>query len=158
MARIARKGWSGLRMARMARKGAWLMDLLYSEVTEQIIGAAFEVYKHLGYGFLEKIYQRAMIVELGLRKVIVSSEPVSDVYFKGVRVGHYAADLMVEGKVLVEIKVASALNNADMSQLINELHALCREVGLLVNFGRKGVEFRRAVHTQPPAGSSDEPE
>ncbi|MDD5707216.1 MAG: GxxExxY protein [Kiritimatiellae bacterium] len=132
------------------------MDLLHGEVTEQIIGAAFEVHKHLGYGFLEKVYQRAMIVELGLRKLSVSSEPDSEVFFKGVRVGHYAADLIVEERVLVEIKVASELNNADMAQVINELHALRREVGLLVNFGRKGVEFRRAVHTQAPVAPSND--
>jgi GxxExxY protein len=134
------------------------MSLLHGALTEQIIGAAFEVYRHLGYGFLEKVYQRAMFVELRLRNLSVSLEPDAEVFFKDVQVGHYAADLLVEGKVLVELKVASELHNADLAQLINELHVLRREVGLLINFGRKGVEFKRAVHSQSSSPSSDSTE
>ena len=134
------------------------MSLLHGALTEQIIGAAFEVYRHFGYGFLEKVYQRAMFVELRLRNLSVSLEPDAEVFFKDVQVGHYAADLLVEGKVLVELKVASELHNADLAQLINELHVLRREVGLLINFGRKGVEFKRAVHAQASSPSSDSAE
>jgi GxxExxY protein len=125
-------------------------ELLYKELTEQIIGAAFEVYRLLGYGFLEKVYQRAMIVELGLRGLKATAEPSSRVFFKDVCVGDYAADILVEDKVIVELKVAGDLNPADQAQLINELYTLRYEVGLLINFGRTGVKFKRAVNLQLP--------
>ncbi|MFZ4395612.1 MAG: GxxExxY protein [Kiritimatiellia bacterium] len=122
------------------------MELLHKEITEQVIGAAYEVYKILGYGFLEKVYQRAMVVELQKRGLKVVTEAPADVFFKDVRVGEYFADLLVEGNVVVELKVAGELNSADLAQMINELHAIRKEVGLLINFGRTGVEFRRAVN------------
>jgi len=124
------------------------MELLYKDLTEKIIGAAFEVHKALGHGFLEKVYQRAMVVELRLRGLLVTSEPSDRVFFKDVCIGEYAADLLVEEKVVVELKVAGEFNPADLAQLINELHVIRKEVGLLINFGRKGVEFRRAVNQQ----------
>ena len=129
-----------------------------SALSERIIGCAFRVSNSLGCGFLEKVYQRAMVVELRLRNLTVDVEPYGEVFFKNVQVGHYVADLLVEDKVLVELKVASELNNADLAQLINELHVLRREVGLLINFGRKGVQFKRAVHSlfsSPPSDSSE---
>ncbi|MEI7900493.1 MAG: GxxExxY protein [bacterium] len=124
------------------------MELLYKEITEQIIGAAYEVYRVLGYGFIEKVYQRAMIVELEARGLKVQPEAPAQVFFKDVCVGDYFADLVVEEKVVVELKVARELNPADEAQLINELLALHKEVGLLINFGRDGMKFRRAVNQQ----------
>jgi GxxExxY protein len=122
------------------------MELLHQDITEQIIGAAYEVYRVLGYGFLEKVYQRAMLVELELRGLKVQPEASAKVYFKDVCVGDYAADLFVEEKVVVELKVAQDLHLSDEAQLINELHAIRQEVGLLINFGRSGVKFKRAVN------------
>jgi GxxExxY protein len=122
------------------------MELLHKEITEQIIGAAYEVHRILGYGFLEKVYQRAMVVELERRGLKVQMEPPAQVFFKDVCVGDYFADLLVEDKVVVELKVARDLNPADASQLINELYAIRREVGLLINFGVTGVKFSRAVN------------
>jgi GxxExxY protein len=122
------------------------MELLHKEITEKIIGAAFEVFRVLGYGFLEKVYQRAMIVELEGRGLKVQAEMPARVFFKDVCVGDYFADLFVEEKVVVELKVARDLNVADEAQLINELLATKREVGLLINFGRDGVKFKRAVN------------
>jgi GxxExxY protein len=86
--------------------------------------------------------------------MVVDAEPSDEVFFKGERVGDYAADLLVDGKVIVELKVAAELNPADQAQLINELHVLRREVGLLINFGRKGVEFKRAVNQSPSSAPS----
>lgn len=122
------------------------MKLLHKDITEQIIGAAYEVYRVLGYGFLEKVYQRAMVVELELRGLKVQPEASAKVYFKDVCVGDYAADLFVEEKVVVELKVAQDLHLSDEAQLINELHAIRQEVGLLINFGRSGVKFKRAIN------------
>ena len=122
------------------------MELKHKEITEQIIGAAYEVYRVLGYGFLEKVYQRAMVVELELRGLNVQPEASAKVFFKDVCVGDYAADLFVEEKVVVELKVAPDLHLPDEAQLINELHSIRKEVGLLINFGRTGVKFRRAAN------------
>jgi GxxExxY protein len=77
------------------------MQLLHKEITEQIIGAAYEVHRILGYGFLEKVYQRAMVVELEKRGIKVQSETPAQVFFKDVCVGDYFADLIVEEKVVV---------------------------------------------------------
>jgi len=114
-------------------------------ITHDIIGAAFEVHRVLGYGFLEKVYQRAMQVELKQRGRNAELEHRIPVQYKGEGVGEYAADLLVENRVLVELKVASDYQKADEAQLLNELKATSLKVGLLINFGRTKVEFKRAV-------------
>jgi GxxExxY protein len=114
-------------------------------VTHDIIGAAFEVHRELGYGFLEKVYQRAMQVELKLRGQSAELEHRIPLQYKGVGVGDYAADLLVANRVLVELKVAPEYQNADEAQLLNELKATGIKVGLLINFGRAKVEFKRMV-------------
>ena len=121
------------------------MDLLHKEITEQIIGAAFEVYRILGYGFLEKVYQRAMQVELQLRGLKADLESKIKVYFKDAIVGDFQADVFVQDCVIVELKVAREYQTADEPQLINELKATGIKVGLLINFGRTRVEFKRFV-------------
>jgi GxxExxY protein len=114
-------------------------------VTHDIIGAAFEVHRELGYGFLEKVYQRAMQVELKLRGQSAELEQRLSVQYKGVGVGDYAADLLVANRVLVELKVGTEYQTADEAQLLNELKATGIKVGLLINFGRNKVEFKRMV-------------
>ena len=121
-------------------------EFLHKEITQEIIGAAFEVYKHLGYGYLDKVYQRAMQVELLQRKLKAQLEHPIQVLYKGVVVGDYAADLFVEGCVMVELKVASEYCASDEAQLLNELVSTGVKVGLLINFGRERVEFARRVH------------
>ena len=115
------------------------------EVTEKIIGAAFEVYKELGYGFLERVYQRAMQVELQRAGLAAEIERRIQVKYKSVIVGDYDADLLVDGSVVVEIKVAKNYNSDDEPQLLNELKATGIKVGMLINFGRTRVEFKRMV-------------
>ena len=114
-------------------------------VTEQLIGAAFEVHNVLGYGFLEKVYQRAMQVELQLRGVKVELEPKLQVQFKGVIVGDYAADLLVADKIVVELKTDAEYQPAHEAQLLNELRGMKIRVGYLINFGRDRVEYKRMV-------------
>ncbi len=121
------------------------MGFEHKEITEQIIGASFEVHRVLGYGFLEKVYQRAMQVELIQRGFKVELEPKIKVHYKGVVVGDYQADLFVNDCVIVELKVAKNYNSQDEPQLLNELKATGIKVGLLINFGRSKVEFRRFV-------------
>lgn len=119
--------------------------LLHSEVTGQIIGAAFKVWKILGYGFLEKVYENALVVELKLRGVTVDQQHDIDVYYKGVRVGQYIADLLAEQKVIVEIKAEREYNSKHEAQLLNYLKATGIRVGLLINFGEKKCEFKRLI-------------
>ncbi len=121
------------------------MELQHKEITEQIIGAAFEAYRVLGYGFLEKVYQRAMQVELRLRGITAEIESKIKVYFKDNVVGDYQADLFVADAVIVELKVAKTYNRDDEPQLLNELRATGIKVGLMINFGRTKVEFKRMV-------------
>ncbi len=119
--------------------------LQHSEITEQIIGAAFEIYHHLGYGFLEKVYKNAMKIELDLRGISSQLEAKINVRFKNQVVGEYYADILVGSCVIVELKVSKAYNPADEPQLLNELKATGIKVGLLINFGRDKVEFKRLV-------------
>jgi GxxExxY protein len=127
------------------------MRLVLEDITEKIIGAAFEVHRILGYGFLEKVYQRALQVELEQRGLQANLEEAIKVSFKGCVVGEYFADLLVEKKVVVELKVSKEYNPADEAQLLNELKATGISVGLLINFGREKVEFRRMVFSDSSA-------
>ena len=119
--------------------------LLHRATTETIIGAAFEVHQELGYGFLERVYQRALQVELIRRGVAAEIEKRIRVQYKGVVVGDYDADLIVADSVAVEIKVNPQYDKRDEAQLLNELKATSLKVGLLVNFGRNKVEYKRLV-------------
>ena len=121
------------------------MDLLHKEITEQIIGASFEVYRVLGYGFLERVYQRAMKVELESRGLTAEIEKNIIVRYKGVSVGEYRADIFVNECVITELKVAPTLEIRVESQLLNELKATGSRAGLLVNFGKEKVEFKRLI-------------
>ena len=121
------------------------MELLHKNLTEEIIGAAFEVHRHLGYGFLENVYQRAMKVELELRGLKADLESRIEVRYKNVVVGIYEADILVNETVIVETKVAWEYQPADEPQLLNELKGTGIKVGLLINFGRAKVEFKRFV-------------
>lgn len=121
------------------------MELEHKEITGQIIGAALEVYRVLGYGFLERVYQRAMQVELRQRGLKAETESAIEVRYKGTVVGDYRADLFVENVVVVELKVAKTHMLEDEPQLLNELKATGVRVGLLINFGRTKVEFKRMV-------------
>jgi GxxExxY protein len=119
--------------------------LLHRATTETIIGAAFEVHRELGYGFLERVYQRALQVALIRRGVAAEIERRIQVQYKGAVVGDYDADLIVAGSVAVEIKVNPQYDKRDEAQLLNELKATGLKVGLLVNFGRNKVEYKRLV-------------
>jgi len=120
-------------------------DFSLQPVTQHLIGAAFEVHNVLGYGFLERVYQKAMQVELQARGVKVELEPKIQVQFKGVIVGDYAADLLVENKIIVELKTDPAYQSAHEAQLLNELRGTGIRLGCLINFGRERVEYKRMV-------------
>jgi GxxExxY protein len=118
--------------------------LLHGEITDKIIKAFFHVYNTLGHGFLEKVYQHALMLTLRKWGYNVASCVPIKVYFEGELVGEYFADLVVNGVVIIELKAAEALIEAHEFQLVNYLRATPIEVGLLLNFGPK-PEFRRKV-------------
>lgn len=120
-------------------------DFSLKPATVQLIGAAFEVYNVLGYGFLEKVYQRAMQVELQLRGVKTELETLIKVQFKGTIVGDYAADLLVAGNIIVEIKADAAYQTFYEARLLNQLRGTGIRLGYLINFGRERVEYKRMV-------------
>ena len=120
-------------------------EFLYKEITEQIIGAAFEVYKVLGYGFLEKVYHKALVVELKLRRLPIEEEYAIKVIYKNEIVGEYYADIFVERKVIVEIKVDDKYNSQHEAQLLNYLKASGIKIGLVINFGKSKCEFKRLI-------------
>jgi GxxExxY protein len=120
-------------------------DFSLRPVTQQLIGAAFEVHNLLGFGFLEKVYQRALQVELQLRGVKVELEPKIQVQFKGVIVGDYAADLLVAGTIIVEPETDATYQSLHEAQLLNELRSTGIKLGYLINFGRERVEYKRMV-------------
>ena len=119
--------------------------LLNEETTQRIIGAAFEVHDQLGYGFLERVYQRALQVELLRRGAIAEIEKRIQIRYKGIVVGDHDADVLVDGCVVIEIKVAPQYDKRNEAQLLNELKATGLKIGLLINFGRNKVEYKRLV-------------
>jgi GxxExxY protein len=120
--------------------------LLEQELTRQIIGGFYTTYDGLGYGFLEPVYRNSLAHVLTRAGLSVESEAIVDVWFDGIRVGHYRADLLVEGRVVVEIKAIERLILANRKQLMNYLRASKLEVGLLLNFGPK-AQFERVVYS-----------
>lgn len=121
------------------------MAYKHSDITEQILKAFYTVYNELGYGFLEKVYENALAIELKeLGLVVVQQAPIQ-VSFREQIVGEYFADLIVEDKVIVELKAAQALVDVNKAQLLNYLKATRYEVGLLLNFGPK-PEHRRKIY------------
>lgn len=116
----------------------------HSQVTEKVIKAFFVVYNTLGYGFLEKVYENAICIELINKGLAVEKQKQIKVYYEGREVGLYYADLLVENCVIVELKAAEILVQEHEFQLINYLKASEIEVGLLLNFGKR-PEFKRRV-------------
>lgn len=122
-------------------------ELLHGDITGEIISAFYAVYNELGYGFIESVYIRALAIELFQRRMNVAREVPVTVYYKGVTVGTYRADLMVADTVVVEAKAGEHTVEADRIQLLNFLRASGKEVGLLLHFGPRAV-LKRVIHTK----------
>ncbi|MDX2048153.1 MAG: GxxExxY protein [Chitinophagaceae bacterium] len=120
------------------------MELLHKNLTEAIIKTFYDVYNTLGYGFLEKVYQNSMYYELKARGLNVEAQKPIKVYYKSQLVGEYYADLVINDLVIAELKAAEMIVEEFEWQLLNYLRATDKEVGLLLNFGKK-PEFRRKV-------------
>ena len=122
------------------------MGLLHSDITEQVIGAFFEIYRGFGYGFQELVYANALAIELGLRGLEVAREAPTQIHWKGHPVGIYRIDLLVSGAVIVEAKTVEKIGPAHERQLMNYLRATNIEVGLLLNFGPES-SYKRLVYS-----------
>ena len=119
-------------------------NYLHSDITEKIIEAFYKVYNELGYGFLEKVYENAMSMELIDMHFNVTQQGQVDVMYSGKSIGSYYADLIIENKVIVELKSVESIHPAHEAQLVNYLRCSNIEVDLLLNFGPK-PEIRRKV-------------
>ena len=122
------------------------MEYLYSDITSEIINCFYEVYNELGYGFLEKVYKNALFNELTQRNILCQKECPISVYYKGVNVGEYYADIMIENKIILELKAVKTILPEHLAQLTNYLRATEAEVGLLLNFGPE-PQKKRVVFT-----------
>ena len=122
-----------------------MTDVVYKELSYQIMAAVFEVYNTLGFGFLEKVYERALLKELCLRGIPVEAQKEIKVFYKGEEVGAYFADLVVNDEILLELKAVESLNNIHKAQVLNYLKATGFKLGLLINFGRERVQYERLV-------------
>ena len=116
-----------------------------SDLTGKVIGCAMEVHKHLGNGFQEVIYQRALEIEMNLQKLEFSREHEMLISYKGENIGTRRVDFIVEGKVLVEIKAVVKMEDVHLAQAINYLEAYGLEIGLLINFGSSSLQFKRVM-------------
>jgi len=121
-------------------------DLLHKELTSRIIHCFYTVYNTLGFGFLEKVYEKALMIELLKNGIKAEKQKPITVYYQDEIVGEYFADIMVEDTVILELKATEFLVMEHELQLINYLKATDKEIGLLLNFGKK-PEFRRKIFT-----------
>jgi GxxExxY protein len=122
------------------------MELLHKDITDKILKAFYKVYNELGFGFLEKVYENAMILELRSMQLNCMKQKPIKVHYEGNVVGDYFADIIVENNVILELKAAEGVAEEHELQLINYLKSTDIEVGLLLNFGKK-PEFKRKIFT-----------
>ena len=123
-------------------------EFKYSELTSRIIGAAMEVHGTLGNGFQEVIYQRALSIEMDSRKIGHVRELEMPLHYKNHHLGSRRVDFFVEDKVMVEIKAVIQLEDVHLAQAINYLEAYGMEIGLLINFGSRSLQFKRVMKPQ----------
>ena len=117
--------------------------MLYGELTKKIIGCSMEVHKWFGNGFQEVIYQRALAIEMKIAELNFERELEMPVYYKEINIGSRRVDFFVESKIMVEIKAVIKLEDVHLAQAMNYLEAYRMEIGLLINFGARSLEFKR---------------
>jgi len=125
-------------------------DYKHSAITGKIIGCAMEVHRYLGNGFQERIYQRALAIEMSKQGLNFAVEFEMTVFYKGEYIGKRRVDFLVEDIVSVEIKARAELDDSHLNQAINYLEVYHIETGLLINFGAKSLQFKRLINSKPP--------
>jgi GxxExxY protein len=122
-----------------------MAEILYKELSFAVIGAAMEVHKQLGSGFLESVYQKALAHELRLRNIPFEEQVHLKVVYKDILVGEYIADFIVENKIILELKSATSISEAHKTQAINYLAATGLELAIILNFGEPSLKQQRIV-------------
>ena len=117
----------------------------YKELTEKIIGCAYHVYNTMGFGFLESVYEKCLLIEIRKTGLKAESQKAITVYYKGEIVGEFVADIVVEDTIILELKSVRQIIKAHEIQLVNYLVATGKPLGLLINFGENKVEIKRKV-------------
>jgi len=120
-------------------------ELILKEEVYQVVGCAMEVLNELGHGLLEKPYENALVVEFGTNKIPVQQQPRFEVKYKGVQVGGYVPDLVAYGKLVVDTKVIEQITDHELGQMTNYLKITGLEVGIILNFKRAKLEWKRVV-------------
>ena len=115
------------------------------ELTRAVIGCAMEVLNELGHGLSERPYENALVVEFGLRQIPYAQQRCYDVHYKGVRVGEYIPDLIVDNAVVVDTKVVDQIADCELGQMLNYLKITGLRVGLIINFKRARLEWKRVM-------------
>jgi GxxExxY protein len=120
----------------------------HSDLTGKIIGCAMEVHRYLGNGFQEVIYQRALAIEMKQQGLGFSREFEMQIQYKGIDIGTRRVDFFIEGIIMLEIKAVIQLEDVHLAQAINYLEAYGLEIGLLINFGSRSLQFKRVMKPQ----------
>lgn len=121
------------------------MNLLHEDLTEIVIGVCFEVINELGAGFLESVYQKALVIALAQKGLTVEEQVPLKVKFRDQIVGDFYADILINGKLILELKSVKSISSEHGAQLLNYLKASGIKVGLIINFGRTRLEWKRLV-------------
>jgi GxxExxY protein len=120
-------------------------NIIYKELSYKIIELALEVHNELGCGFLEKVYENALMLLLDREKIPARQQAPADVYFQGKVIGQYFADILVDNKLILELKTTDVITNVHIAQVLNYLRATGMKLGLILNFGKPRFEYKRLV-------------
>ena len=142
---MSQSGWAACSMDEKAKRAANEREWDLDELARAIVGCAYTVSNSLGCGFLEKVYERALAFEVASRGMNVETQVVFPIFYRGCNIGNYSADLLVERRVLVELKCVDSFCNEHIAQCINYLKASNLQLGLLFNFQKPKVEWKRIV-------------
>lgn len=123
-----------------------MTEFIYKDLSYKVIGLAMQVHKKLGFGFLEKVYENALMVLFRKENIEANQQYPINVYFEDKKVGEYYADIFVENKIILELKTIENISGIDRAQIINYLKATKIQVGYLINFGTKKLEYERFVN------------
>ncbi len=127
-----------------------MTEILFKELSFAVFGAALEVHRLLGSGFLEAVYQKALAYELTLRNIPFEEQVRLSVTYKGLLIGDYIADFVIDGKIILELKAVTAITDAHKAQAINYLAATGYELAIILNFGESSLKQQRIVRYKKP--------
>ncbi len=123
-----------------------MSELLYKELVYKIVGCAMEVHNVLGYGFLEKVYENALMIELYNSHILGIQQSPIKVEYKNKIVGEYIADIIVDNKIIIELKSAKSISSEHVAQTLNYLKATNFKLGIIMNFGENELEYKRLIY------------